>query len=265
MQLNHDGYTFRFGEVLPATSEAAHFVVSIGAALNDLNYLHRLIAPPEHYGLLGEPPTPEESAFHGRMICSVTHEFRELMEAGNKSANVRQLLNSMPPEASAHQDTIDQLRRSTLRLIRNWTMHYKQPGDGDLQSALERVAGLETGIELGPSMVTIRAKFSDRVVMHRMGKTQEAINRLYEDLSKLTIASIHLCQYIIAAYFAEVPQDALEPHPANLRRNAPPRRQRRHPQEQRHWPSKLAPRPSTRLPKPSPATSTRRWVRSPAR
>lgn len=89
MEPVRDRWSFRYGDALPAADVRARFVVSIGAALNDLMFLNRLHTTDPAWGLMRREGTPAENVYLVRLVSSAVFELGRLIEKGQAQAPIR--------------------------------------------------------------------------------------------------------------------------------------------------------------------------------
>lgn len=208
MDRNQTRWTFPFGDALPAGDLAARFVVSIGAALNDLVFLNRLYVPDQQWSLLRREGTPSENAYLIRLVASAVFELCRLLDKGRQHETVRILLGRLDGEGI--QDLRQFIGLSGLRPrveeIRNFTSHYPWPEEATLESALTALADTRTDFEADlNSMAYIRANFADEVLLQAFGNTDEELRALISGLADLVTTAIRLCQRIVVEYLASLP------------------------------------------------------------
>jgi len=209
-------WTFRFGDALPADDPVARFVVSVGAALNDLVLVHRLYVPDEVWGLLRRDPTPAEDVYFIRLIASAAFEFLRLFDKGRQHPRVNALLHHLGPHGDDCLATINRLGalRPRLKHIRDSTAHYPWPTSAHLREALAALADQQGALEADmASMASIRADFSDQVLVQWLAEDSETFKELATLLLELVIAAIRLGQIIIDQYLGALPEDVVQRHP----------------------------------------------------
>lgn len=196
-------WVFRFGDALPADDERARFLVSVGAALNDLLFLNRLYVPDPQWGLLRREGTPGENPYLIRLVASTVFELCRLLDKGKNHRPVKDLLDHLGSDGISdlhHFMTLAHLR-PRLEHIRNLTSHYPWPDEPVLVDAMREVVDIESGFEADDdSMASIRASFADDVLIQTLGDNEDEIRRLVIGLADLVTTAIRLCQHIIIAY-----------------------------------------------------------------
>lgn len=218
-----DSFTFTFGAALPSDRAAARFVVSIGAALNDLLFLNRLYAPHERWGLLRRPPTESETSYLIRLVVSSLFELQRLLGKGESVPEVRALLDQLDNDGRNDLRTLRRLGhlRPDYERIRNGTLHYPWPQEESVELALRALADRQGAIEaVEDSMASIRATFADDVLVQLWVKAPEAdatedevrteVEALVRGLADQVTAAIRLCQHILVNYFESLPEGTVE-------------------------------------------------------
>lgn len=211
-------WSFTFREALPADRPQAQFVVSVGAALNDLLFLNRLYVFDERWGLMRREPTPSEGVYLIRLLAAAVFELMRLVDKGWGNPEVRPLLEGLDEDGRRDLALLrsgGHLRRHYER-IRNGTLHYPWPGDGALIAALRALADEEGIVEAAEeSTASVRAVFTDTVLTQLLvddpeadvsdGEREEELSVLIKGLIEHVIVAIRLCQHIIISYFNGLP------------------------------------------------------------
>lgn len=211
-------WTFRFGDALPAHEPSARFVVSIGAALNDLLFLNRLYVPNESWSLLRREGTPSENSYLIRLVASSVFELCRLIDKSKTHESVRTLLEKL---GTAGLNDLRQFRdlahlRPNLERIRNLTSHYPWPDETTLVDALTALADDRGDLEASASsMASLRSNFADDVLIQAFGDNEEELQALIKALADLVTTAIRLCQHVVFAYFHSLSPGvvAFEPSP----------------------------------------------------
>lgn len=216
------GVRFILGEALPHDDPVAHFIVSLGSAMNDLILINTLLVPPfdpEHSDF-----TAAERLSLFRLVVSELWEVGELVRTADKIERVRTFIDQLASDydnaMSARGSVIDgetlvgRLRgsegllrkalRDRVRKGRLGTYHYLAPNDKKLVVALRDAREKETRYAFGERMGSIRAEFADDVMLEMFSfDGTEQIEELLAEAADLTVAVIHLAQVAIDRYLAE--------------------------------------------------------------
>lgn len=204
MNLKLDRWTFRFGDALPADEPSARFVVSIGAALNDLLLLNRLYVPNQSWSLLRREGTPSENAYLIRLVAFTVFELCRLIDKGKKNDSIGRLFDQLDNAGLNDLHRFNDLGhlRPQLEHVRNLTSHYPWPDEATLVDALTDLADESGDFEADrSSMASIRANFADEVLVRTFGDNEADLRSLIEGLADLVTTAIRLCQHIVVAYF----------------------------------------------------------------
>jgi hypothetical protein len=218
-----DAFTFVFGTALPADRVDARFVVSVGAALNDLLFLNRLYVPHERWGLLRRPPTESDSTYLARLVVASLFELQRLLGKGESEPDIAALLGRLGADGKEDLRTVRQLGhlRPHYERIRNGSLHYPWPREESVGRALRALVDRRGAIEaVEESMASIRAIFADDVLTQLWVEDPEAegsedelraeLEELVRGLSAQVTAAIRLCQHILNAYFDGLPEGTIE-------------------------------------------------------
>jgi hypothetical protein len=219
MNVELDRWTFKFGDALPADEPSARFVVSIGAALNDLLFLNRIYVPGQSWSLLRREGTPNENSYIIRLVASTVFELCRLVDKAGRHESIRTLLEKLDSIGLGDLRQFMSLAglRPRLEHIRNSTSHYPWPDETTLVDALIALADDRGDFEATRgSMATLRVNFADDVLIQTFGANEEDIRSLVEGLADLVTTAIRLCQQIVMAYVRSLPPGVVAYEPSSL-------------------------------------------------
>lgn len=221
---------FPLGAGFPADDAVGHLVLGLAAAMNDLNLLNSLLFPPD------DPDRNDfaesERVTLTRMLLGAVWEVHLLVARADKIADVSAFIDELArayPKGKAFSGeqlvavlrgrdgaTAPQLR-NVLRVARNSTFHYAAPGDDDLRSALEDLAGEAAVGEFvyGSRMPSVRADFAElvqlRVALRELEPPDETgMATLFAALSQTVVAIVHLAQVAIDLWLSSRPDVSVE-------------------------------------------------------
>lgn len=222
-------WSFRFGDVLPAADVRARFVISIGAALNDLVFLNRLYVSDPTWGLMRREATAAERVYLVRLVSSAIFELGRLIDKGRREPPISDLLDRLSKDGKADlQGFLSFGRlRAALRRVRDTTSHYPWPNEMQLIKHLGELADWEGDFVGHPSSIaSIRAGFADTVLLQFFvgeeaegldeAQSQALLRDLIADLTGMVVAGIRLCQHIIVGYLEALPDHVLHYEPVDI-------------------------------------------------
>lgn len=164
-------YSGQFGEAFPHDSPVAQFIVSVGAALNDLVFVGKLSTQDIYKGF--DAFTPSERIYLFRLAMSHVYEFGILIRDASRVPDVRSFLEDLEGEIKKDLDAMqdfssDEKPIETARhVIRNkTTFHYECPPSKVMSRVLKELADHEAELHLGKQVKDSRAEFADAVLVN---------------------------------------------------------------------------------------------------
>jgi hypothetical protein len=170
---------FNFADVFRAEDPVGHFVIALGAAMNDLLLINSLLFPSH------DPNgdfTQSERISLSRMLLATVWEVHLLVANDTEWPEVVEFLDRVadryPTDREySGQELVASLRgesgatapalRNVLRVARNSTFHYPKAGDEALIKVLSELAIAETDGEItcGDKLPSLRAAFAEQVML----------------------------------------------------------------------------------------------------
>ena len=207
-----NGFRFRIGEVFPADSPLAHWLVVLSMGLNDLLLANQWLLN----GLEGDA-LPHENLYRGRLAAMHTFELVKFLHDGLQEEEVRTFVQSLPDEVRGDYSLAVALFdkgnpfRGQIEGARDRFAHYVALDRKAVKKALAELAEEEGQLTVGTKLDHFRAHYGDAVALKLFfaGEEESALRTFITGFSNIAVTLLRFTESALGHYFARLPSGAV--------------------------------------------------------
>lgn len=201
-------FKFKMGKVILKGNPLAEWIVVAGMILNDLIFANRnLLEVHKNNG------PAAEALYYFRIAASHFREACRFFDASYDVPKINNLIKKLSQEAKKNYNLMrskfspwpGSFVEKKIKPIRDHSFHYPNPGDKDLQKALEDTSDFDTRITFeGDSWNGFRAEFADEIANnYALGHLADLEDHkvTMDELSQIMVAAIRFLDEAITIFF----------------------------------------------------------------